>query len=458
MKKRRFHILFALRYLRYGLVLCLVPMVRALLAFDLDSLWLALTQDAAILFVTAALALALWFATGFWLEDGALTLTWGLAVRVRRSIAGESVAAIETARPLYCRILGASRLTLYFRANTAPRKYSIYLRKKDAAAVADALLPVCADRSVFEPTGFERLTFIMLTANIVTSSLFALWGVRQMDEVLGSDLQGLAIRTLREAALLAARFLPTGLAFLVTVGFAIVGFTFLYALLHTAGFQVCRAGGVILSRGGFVTHIERRIRVSAVSACDVCVTPPARLLRRYPVYVCAGSFRGGDLPVLVFKKGQEALVQRLLPDFCPPERPLCSTSNKSPAQYLWKPGALLALSLALCGVAWSVMPQILPMLTVPVLLSLAALLVSLEGFFREGVCKNSNRTLSVCYTRFFTRHEVCAFTRDIAYTIVENPFSVSRGRCDLTIHLPSAVSCKARGVKQYLAKEIPFSL
>ena len=70
------------------------------------------------------------------------------------------------------------------------------------------------------------------------------------------------------------------------------------------------------------------------------------------------------------------------------------------------------------------------MLFVPAVLALAGLLVSLEGFFREGLRKNANRTLSVCYTRFFTRHEVCVFTPDLSYTLLENPFSVSGGRCD----------------------------
>ena len=45
-RQRRFHIIFAVHYLRYGLLLCLVPMLQALLAFDLDSLWAALRQDA----------------------------------------------------------------------------------------------------------------------------------------------------------------------------------------------------------------------------------------------------------------------------------------------------------------------------------------------------------------------------------------------------------------------------
>ena len=79
--------------------------------------------------------------------------------------------------PLYCRMLGASRVTLYFKTNASPKSYSMYLHKKDAAAVADVLLPVRSDTSVFEPTGFERLSFVMLSANIITSSAFALWGV-----------------------------------------------------------------------------------------------------------------------------------------------------------------------------------------------------------------------------------------------------------------------------------------
>ncbi|MFQ8832410.1 MAG: hypothetical protein ACLR7U_05735 [Ruthenibacterium lactatiformans] len=125
--------------------------------------------------------------------------------------------------------------------------------------MADVLLPVRSDTSVFEPTGFERLSFVMLSANIITSSAFALWGVKQLDEVLGQNFQQIALDTFHEAELFAARYLPTGLAFLVTLGFAVTGFTFLYALLHTAGFKVCRNGGVIISKGGFVTLIERRI-------------------------------------------------------------------------------------------------------------------------------------------------------------------------------------------------------
>ena len=111
-RQRRFHIIFAVHYLRYGLLLCLVPMLQALLAFDLDSLWAALRQDAVILLACAAAALALWRATAFRLEDGAVKVTQGVFYRSYHTFGRASIAALEIARPLSCRMLGGSRITL----------------------------------------------------------------------------------------------------------------------------------------------------------------------------------------------------------------------------------------------------------------------------------------------------------------------------------------------------------
>ena len=161
--------------------------------------------------------------------------------------------------------------------------------------------------------------------------------------------------------------------------------------------------------------------------------------------------------MLVYKKGEERTVERLLPNFCPPDGPLCMPARKSPVQYLWQPGTLLALSLGLCGVASYTMPQILPMLFVPVVLALAGLLVSLEGFFREGLHKTPTARCPYVIP-VFTRHEVCVFTPDLSYTLLENPFSVSGGRCDVRVHLPCGLRYRVRGALQYLAREIPFTL
>lgn len=456
--KRRFHLLYALRYFRYGLLLCLIPMVRALLAFRLDAFFTALRQDAVILAVVAALALALWSTTGFWLTGGTIEAESGIFYRNRYSWARASLAALEVSRPLYCRLLGASRVVLYFKNYTRPATFTLYLKKKDAAALADALMPVKSDTSVFAPAGFERLSFAVLSANVLTSCAFVYMTLHKANDFIDQDLEALAKENLSRLAQLAGLWLPAGLSALAALCFIAVSITLLYAFLHTMHFSVCRNGGVLISRGGFVTKIERRILLSAVTACEVRITPVARLLRRYPVYVSAGSFAGGDIPVLVYKKGAQQMPQTLLPNFTPPDAPLCEPARKSPVQYLWKPGVLLALFLGMSGVALASMPALLPVLAVPCLLAFFSLLVSLEGMRREGLCKNANRTLSVCYTKLFTRHEVCVLTSDLSFTLYENPFSISAGRCDVAVNLPCRRRLRVRGVLRYAAQAIPFTL
>lgn len=140
-------------------------------------------------------------------------MTQGVFYRSYHTFGRASIAALEIARPLYCRMLGASRITLYFKTNASPKSYSMFLHKKDAAAVADVLLPVRSDTSVFEPTGFERLSFVMLSANIITSSAFALWGVKQLDGGSGAEFPANRAGHFSEAELFAARYLPTGWLF-----------------------------------------------------------------------------------------------------------------------------------------------------------------------------------------------------------------------------------------------------
>ena len=457
-KKHRFHILFALHYLRYGLLLCLIPMVRALLAWDFDSLLTALWQDLYILIFCAIAALCLWASTLFEITPNGIFTQQGIFLQSRRVFRGDSIAALEITRPLHCRLLGASKLTLYFKALALPRTYQLYLPQKTAAAVAEALLPVRSDTNVFAPTGFERLAFVMLSANVITSWVFIVLGVKQVTQILGDGIQEVAKENFTRLTAFAAHFLPAGAAIISAAVFVMISATFFYTLLHTAGFRVCRNGGVIIMRGGFITKIERRISVQSISACDVRVTPVARLLRRYPLYISAGSFRGGDIPLMVYRKNAAHLPETLLPHFTPPNGTLCEPKRKSIVQYVWLPCTCLALCLALCGVAFAVMPSMLPFLAVPALFSLGSVLQSYEGFLKEGMCKNENRSLSLVFTRFFTRHEVCIFSPDVSYTMLENPLSLSAGRCDFCVSLPCRLSYKARGVLRYQADRIPFIL
>lgn len=106
--KGHFHIVYILKIIRYGLILCLVPMIQALLNFDLESLYRALRQDAVILIAMAALGAVLWRRVGFALTDKALVLDMGILVRRRASFARRDIAVLEQDRPLWLRLAGAA--------------------------------------------------------------------------------------------------------------------------------------------------------------------------------------------------------------------------------------------------------------------------------------------------------------------------------------------------------------
>ena len=76
-----------------------------------------------------------------------------------------------------------------------------------------------------------------------------------------------------------------------------------------------RNNGVIVAKGGLLTKTERRILAKAVTSCDIRTTPMGRLLRRSSVYLHAGGFSGKDLPLMVYRKGKEAQLQKLMPEF-----------------------------------------------------------------------------------------------------------------------------------------------
>lgn len=460
--KHRFHIFFALRYLRYGLLLCLLPMVQALISFDLTALFMALWQDLYILIFCFVLALALWWRTGFWVKDDCVFVEHGFLLHHKYVFEKRSLAALEINRPLYCRFFGAAKVTLYFKNYAVPDKTMLFLPKRAAQHIADLLMPVREDASVFAPTGFERLALVMLSANVLTTTLFIWMGANRVTEVLGDgwrqQLTTLAQENFSRVEHFLAQFLPAGMALMTALLFLIISATFLYSFFHTAGFTVCRNGGVIINRGGLLTKIERRIFVQSVCACDVRVTPVARLLGRYPLYVSAGSFHGGDIPLMVYRRRTPQMPETLLANFRAPEGKLCVPAGKSPWQYVTMPLIGLVLSLALSGVALGVMPGMLPVLAVPTVLFLGSMAVCIEGIFKEGVCRNKNRTLSLCYTRFFTRHEVCVLTGDVSYTVFQNPFGINMGYANFYVRLPCRVRFRVRGVRQYLAHRMPFLL
>ena len=454
MKWCRFHFVYILKYTRYAVILSVIPLLRALLRFDLASLFAALRQDGLIFVGTALFALAQWMSSGIRVQNDQLQLRRGVVCRMGLHVRLSSIGAVQLHRPLYCRMVGATELTLWDRYSR--RKYRVYLWAGQAAALADQVLPVYPGRAVFSPAGAERLEFAVLSANLITTGVVSALAARRTAELLGEGWNRFALGQLEWVEQIVERVLPTGVAWLVTLGLALASIAVLRSFLHTAKVQVCRSGGVILSCGGVVNKTERRVLAVAVTSCEVRVTPLARLLGRSAVYIQAGGFHGDDLPLLVCRDGDNSVLQRLLPEFYLSRSRLVKAPGRSLMQFLWRPGALLLLCSSLCGVAVWALPEMLPLLVIPVLLSLVGLVVSAEAFFTENIARTPGSSLEIRFGRFFTQHRVCVCSPDAAFVFWQHPLLHSRQICNVTVKLPGGKQYHARGIPEWETNNLPL--
>lgn len=145
---QHYHPLAAARmFRRYWLVL-LLPLPRALLAWQLDALWLAVRQDAALLCFIIGYTLLVWYRTD-WCVYGndtqrTLRLRRGVLLRQELEFTPEQLAIVWLAHSFPLRLVGASRVILYPKAPIArkgkfPYPVRLLLRCQDANTLAEAL-------------------------------------------------------------------------------------------------------------------------------------------------------------------------------------------------------------------------------------------------------------------------------------------------------------------------------
>ena len=190
--------------------------------------------------------------------------------------------------------------------------------------------------------------------------------------------------------------------------------------------------------------------------CDVRTTLAARLLRRYPVFLSAGSFHSGDIPVLVYKRGQEALLEALMPEFRIPRPSLrqTRTQGRSRAAFLALPGTVALSMWVLFLVSGWRLPVMAPPLALLVLTALVWLLVQAQGFLMEDAWRAESGVLTARYTRGFTLHSVCVFTPDVSFCTLQTPFSEMRGRCTLRVRLPYHRKIRVRSMDAEAARAL----
>ncbi|MDO5601532.1 MAG: PH domain-containing protein [Oscillospiraceae bacterium] len=453
----RFHPLSFGRYLKYGLVLCLLPLLNALLQWDIQALFSALWQNLFLMIFISAVSFFIYRASRFTITPQELCIEQGVVLKRTAHLLRSGVTVAELRRTPLQRLLGACEVTLYFKNAYPLKKYRLLLWKKDAGRLADILFPVQDPPSGYTPGGADRLALSLLSANFLTTVFFLFYTFQQFGKIFGSQAWAFALAHFSEFEALVGLFVPAGLSLLASLILLFSFFSLLRALFKTFRFRTQRAGGLLLTSGGLFTHTSRRILLSAVTVTDIRLTPAAFLLRRRPLYLEAGGFRGDDLPFLVCRPGEEAAVKSLLPFFTLP-KDVPVQKRRPPVLFFWKPALLTLCLLMLWTLALRAAPALAPPLALALTASLVFIWVSHYAWRHEGFCRNQNRTLSFFFGRRLTFHQVTCYTHDIGFQIQQTSRSAADGLCSLRLSLPSRRKLWARTVPFYLANQLKFIL
>lgn len=328
MNERRLHPFTVLRFLRKTLVVYLLPLVQVLFERNWTALHTALRQDALLFLLLCTVSWGILRVSSWSLDDtGVFHLHWRLGIRLDRALRGEMLAALTIDRPLLYRMTGASRLTLYPVGAAQKHTLSVCLPKADAEAVADQLMPLVKP-ALHRPAGGERAALGFLGANgLSTLALFVL-AVRQTRDVPDWNPAVFAQIQVSFLARFAARWLPAGAAWLLAAAGFLLGASLMRSFAQTVHYTVWHTADQIGSRGGWLGHFECRVRTSEISFADVRISPAARLMKRWPVFVTAGGC-SPELPLFVYRSGEEALFRELLPEFRMPPDLLARTEQRS---------------------------------------------------------------------------------------------------------------------------------
>ena len=280
-RQRHYHPLAALRFLRKAVVVCLLPLANALLEFSLNALLTALRQDAALLLFLCGASSILLEASSWALDEAdVLRLRWAFISKRERIIRGETLAALTIERPLFFRLLGASRVVLYPVGQPARRAVTLYLHKEDAQELADRLMPV-RDPVCHRPAGGERAALVVLGANGLSTLALTYLAIRQ-SRPFPLTAEAVALSRLNVLVRFAAHWLPAGAAWMLVLTGLLFGISLARSLAQTVHYTVWHTADQLGSRGGWLSRFEFRVRSSEISYADVRVSPIARLMKCWP--------------------------------------------------------------------------------------------------------------------------------------------------------------------------------
>ena len=442
-EEKHFHPFAALRFLRKTLAVYLIPLVNVLFERNWTALHTALRQDALLFLLLCAVSWGILHVSSWSLDDtGAFHLHWRLGIRLDRALRGEMLAALTIDRPLLYRMAGASRLTLYPVGAAQKHTLSVCLPKADAEAVADQLMPLVKP-ALHRPAGGERAALGFLGANgLSTLALFVL-AVRQTRDVPDWNPAVFAQIQVSFLARFAARWLPAGAAWLLAAAGFLLGASLMRSFAQTVHYTVWHTADQIGSRGGWLGHFQCRVRTGEISFADVRISPAARLMKRWPVFVTAGGC-SPELPLFVYRSGEEALFRELLPEFRMPPDTRHDLTHRS-AVFFAPAGIPFGLCLLLVLASRSVLPALTGTLLIPTAVFAVFLAGGLMGWLKEGIWLREGR-FTLRRQKGVYLHCICVFHPDVCLRTFQSPWAARYQRMTLTLALPGQVRLKVRSI------------
>ena len=224
---------------------------------------------------------------------------------------------------------------------------------------------------------------------------------------------------------------------------ALFGISLARSFVQTVHYTVWHTADQLGSRGGWLSRFEFRVRSSEISYADVRVSPIARLMKRWPVFVVAGSCRP-ELPLFVYRSGQEELFRELLPEFRMPPDTRHDLTHRS-AVFFAPAGIPFGLCLLLVLVSRSVLPALTGTLLIPTAVFAVFLAGGLIGWLKEGIWLREGR-FTLRRQKGVYLHCICVFHPDVCLRTFQSPWAARYQRMTLTLALPGQVRLKVRSI------------
>lgn len=232
-------------------------------------------------------------------------------------------------------------------------------------------------------------------------------------------------------------------AWLLTLATALFGASLARSFAQAVHYEVWHTATQIGSRGGWINRFECRVRSAQISYADVRVSPAARVLKRWPVFVTAGCCTP-ELPLFVYRSGGEALFRELLPEFQMPPDVRADTTQRS-LIFFAPVGIPFALCALLSLVSVTVLPAMTVTLLVPTVFFFVLLCGAVMGYTREGIWLREGK-VTLRRQEGVYLHCICVFHPDLCLMGFQSPWAANVRRTNLTLIFPGQVRLKVRSI------------